>query len=200
MIRAFHLMNSSRLKMRMPKLKEWMFVLVLLGVIGLVLFLNFSSSKGSYRLANYASRQIVHADRNNWARAIEDEQPIHDRPFKPLVLLRIGSVNGHLEGSAVLFNPHESPATFEAMKAPDNETWLTFTAQVSNHVKGTWRTLEAPTVAREAVSIIVPAKGNIDVSMNFEIFRAWINKYSFGRVMLKTGETAIFELKDLLPP
>jgi hypothetical protein len=65
-----------------------------------------------------------------------------------------------------------------------------------------WTRLEAAKPGGRIASLVVAggetAKKKLRV--NLDSFGPYIGKYSAGKIVLKTGDKAIFDLKDLLPP
>jgi hypothetical protein len=91
--------------------------------------------------------------------------------------------------------------TIGGRKDADGVFWPDVISQVKNEATGTWETLSEPLSHGRPASITVgPGEFHQDLMVSLDVFKPMIGKYKFGRVVLKTGEAAVFELKDLLPP
>jgi hypothetical protein len=87
------------------------------------------------------------------------------------------------------------------MKTPDGEFWPDVTAQVKNERNGKWETLTRPFNCGHRVSVTIkPGEFNPKLLVSLDCFLSMVGKAKLGRVVLKTGEAATFELQYLLEP
>jgi hypothetical protein len=136
-----------------------------------------------------------------WSRDIDDGSELYNRPFQPFLLLVVSSIDDHLRGNAVFMNSHDSPVVLEGTELADGEFWLNATAQVADDVHSEWKTIGQSSYPGKLVSLaIAPKTVNKSILVDLDLFRPMIGKIKHGRVLLKTGEAAQFELEDLLPP
>jgi hypothetical protein len=94
-----------------------------------------------------------------------------------------------------------APVMIRGGKKPDNSFWPDAVAQVGDD-NGNWIAIGKPSTSGTiTVSLEVSAKADPErFYVNLDIFRPIIGKKKYGRVVLETGDSAIFELNDLLPP
>ncbi len=110
----------------------------------------------------------------------------------------------HLTGECAYYqieNQNPSVATIEGTKTPDGEFWPDVTAQVKNERSGKWETIAKPFNCGHRASVTIkPGEFNPKLLVSLDFFLSVIGKAKLGRVVLKTGEAATFELKYLLEP
>lgn len=96
----------------------------------------------------------------------------------------------------------EGPVTIEGTKTAGGVFWPDVSAEVKNRQTGQWETIsKSMNVPGYRASITVkPGEYNPDLFVSLDVFQPLIGKYDLGRVALSTGDAAVFELKDLLPP
>lgn len=95
----------------------------------------------------------------------------------------------------------QTSASVAGTKAVDGKLWLTAIAQVASDYRGVWMTVGKCRGPGEDAKITLSAD-DIEAKwlVNFSVFRPWVGKHRYGRVVLDNGMSAAFELKDLLPP
>lgn len=110
----------------------------------------------------------------------------------------------HLTGRFVYFQTkHQNPAvtTIDGVRTPDGRFWPRVKCEVANEVTGQWKTLEQPLPrGNRAIVTVKPGEDNMNLMIELDVFRSLLRKYQFGRVVLRTGEAATFELKYLCAP
>jgi hypothetical protein len=121
------------------------------------------------------------------------------------VLLAVNQDELHLTGACVYDNSAVGTRTARAITIEGTESdgifWPDVTSQVTNNPAGKWKTIARPVQSAHAQAIIVkPNEARFNLMVALDAFQPLIGKYKFGRVALKTGDAASFELKDLLPP
>src|ERR1700719_3377162 len=128
-------------------------------------------------------------------------------PFRPFNVVILESVMGnHLMAICSYANyidGKELPRTVsvKGVKTKDGKFCPRVTAKVTNDVNGGWKTIgELGTLGKPAARRI--AANNIDhtFTVPLDIFPPFVGKFLYGSLVLKTGQTAVFELNDLLPP
>src|SRR3954468_16840402 len=124
--------------MRMFSRLNWLLVgaAVFLALFALVRYSDLL--KAHQKLANYVSREVGSGNPDNWTREISDGESVHDRPFKPVVLLQIASEAGQIRGHAIVFNSTDKELSLPAVNSAD-QPMVQFTAEVSNTATGRWK-------------------------------------------------------------
>lgn len=128
-------------------------------------------------------------------------------PFRPFNVVLIESVSGnHLVATCIYANysnGKDSPplVTIQGVKTEDGKFQPHVFAKVTNDVNGEWTTIEELGVLGQPTTRSV-AGNTVDDSLtiSLEVFRPLIEKFVYGSLVLPSGEAAVFELKDLLPP
>lgn len=126
-----------------------------------------------------------------------------DPPYEPFIIDTIGGANGHLVGTASYrdYRTTHLPVAIEGRLASDGQFWPSVTAQVGDDIKGNWKDIETPRPRGEpAVFTVASDSPNIMLHLDLDVFRPFIGKTQFGRVLLKNGVAAPFKLTDLLAP
>jgi hypothetical protein len=80
------------------------------------------------------------------------------------------------------------------------EFWPVVLLEVGDKFDGPWR--EIRTRAEKPSSKLIVERGKIATKMkvDLEAFRLYIGHCNVGRISLSTGDFAVFELNDLIPP
>lgn len=79
--------------------------------------------------------------------------------------------------------------------------WPDVTAQVRNDQTGQWQTVASPFTRGHRSTIEVdPGTTTKLMPVTLDVFLPLVAKYKVGRVVLPTGEAAVFELEILLEP
>jgi hypothetical protein len=109
----------------------------------------------------------------------------------------------HLTGECAYYqleNQIPRIISIEGTKTADGQFWPDVTSQVKNERTGKWETIAKPIRSGPRATITVkPGEFNPELLVTLDVFYARIGKYKLGRLLLKTGDSAEFELKDLLP-
>lgn len=94
-----------------------------------------------------------------------------------------------------------SPVTIEGTKTAQGIFWPDVISQVKNDRTGKWETVSEPLNRGHRSTITVkPSEFAMELKVSLDVFQPLIGKYKLGRLVLRTGEAAVFELQDLLPP
>jgi hypothetical protein len=108
----------------------------------------------------------------------------------------------HLTGECTYFQVEkQNPpvAVIEGTDTGDGGFWPDVTSQVKDERTGKWETIAKPFDHGHRKTIAIkPGEFNQKLLVALDIFYPLIGKYKLGRLVLKTGETAVFELKNLL--
>ena len=97
---------------------------------------------------------------------------------------------------------NQKPAVrvIEGTRTKDGIFWPYVTSEVKDEKTGLWSTLPAPSWNGTPETVAIkPEKSCLEMQVVLDHFKAFIGKQKYGRVVLKTGEAATFELKHLSP-
>jgi len=98
-------------------------------------------------------------------------------------------------------NPDPPPAKIPAVRSPAGVFWPVATLQVGDALEGPWETVGHSRPDGERTSIIVaPGAENHELYVDLSAFRPLLRQKTWGRILLETGDAALIELKELLPP
>jgi hypothetical protein len=147
------------------------------------------------------------ADRGrSWHRVLNLSAPVNPR-VEPFQIVGIGSEDGnHLVGEFLFFNYKEGekfppPVTIQGSRKADGTFWPRVVAQVTTEINSPWTTIQTPPPVGEATSLVVtPKQEKQRFYVDLDIFCPMIGKMECGKIVLETGDAALFEIKDLLPP
>jgi len=106
----------------------------------------------------------------------------------------------HLTGSCAYKRAEgQPPRLIEGTKTSNEEFWPDVTGQVKDEKTGSWETVSSPLDYGRRATIEIKAgelKQNLLVSL--DVFVPLVGKYKVGRIVLKGGEAAEFDLFELL--
>jgi hypothetical protein len=95
-------------------------------------------------------------------------------------------------------NQKPAIATIEGIRTADGQFWPHVKSQVASKLAGNWKTIAGLPRRGDAVTITIkPGENNMNLMVGLDTFQPLVGRYKFGRVILRSGETATFELKDL---
>lgn len=132
----------------------------------------------------------------NWSRDFLEDLP-EDARF---ALATVMSLNGRLFGFCSFTNNSEETVVLEGRRTPDREFCPSVEAQVGDNRNGPWITCVQPKRAGEATVLRVDPTSSAKLVVDLEVFRPYIEKTKYGRLVLNTGDVALFELDQLRPP
>lgn len=149
-------------------------------------------------------------DKTTWGRGFIDE-PSLDSPASRVAytLTFLDSTVGHLVGEFEVLNTTSSPETINGTKTRDGKFWASVEAQITNGATPSewkWRQIGRPPTSGEPYKLVVdPLKADSrshekSLFVDMDIFKPFIGKATYGRIVLPNGRWSMFELKDLLPP
>src|SRR2546423_4904806 len=128
-------------------------------------------------------------------------------PFRPFNVVILESVMGnHLMATCSYANySYENDAppsvTIRGVKMKDGKFHPHVFAKVTNDVNGEWKTIAELGVTGKPTSRRIAGNSVDDrLAAQLDVYRSKIGEYTYGSLVLPTGEAAVFELKDLLPP
>jgi len=139
-----------------------------------------------------------------WSSVIAGHPLPSNQGVSRFVLLEITQDTLHLVGRCVYDNAVIENSTPKTITIDGFDTgkafWPDVLSQVGNNTSK-WETIaHLPSHSHHQTVTVLPGNAKFDLKVNLDIFQPLIGKYTFGRVVLKTGDAAVFELKELLPP
>jgi hypothetical protein len=141
-----------------------------------------------------------------WSRGVSGQSLDKNDPAFRFVLTFVRQEPSHLLGICAYENYSvrgSSPrvAIIEGIKTADGVFWPDLKLEVSNELSGIWTEVGKSATNGQRVAIRVKPKNiNMGLTANLDRFQPLIGKYKFGKLTLKTGEAAVFELSLLSPP
>lgn len=140
----------------------------------------------------------------NWTRALGLQSSVPGLKLLPFYVMSVGETGGQLTGVCIYLNEGEAPnsrrVTLE-VQTDGEEFWAIAVLQVASDVKGPWEPIGSSTGTGQIIKLkIDPGARSPQLTVNLEAYRSFIGKQKFGRIGLKSGDGAIFELADLKRP
>lgn len=127
-------------------------------------------------------------------------------PFRPLNVVILEAVAGnHLMATCSFANYSDEsdsppPVTIQGVKK-DGKFYPHVFVKVTNEINGEWKTIGELGLRGQKASRRIAAKTVDDsLTIQLDVFRPLIGTFVYGSVVIPTGEAAVFELNDLLPP
>lgn len=127
----------------------------------------------------------------------------------PFYITGIANEDGHLRAIADYVDPKSKAETLiEGTLTPptryaDKEYfWAGATLQVTNDPDGDWQTIGQAVTPGVSRNLTIPAQKKSSTELNFGIdaMRSLVAEFAYGRVLLRNGQAAVFDMKNLLPP
>ena len=127
----------------------------------------------------------------------------------PFYIGGIGYEDGHLRAVAAYLDPESTAATviqgtrtLQVLDTDKEYFWAAATLQVANDPDGDWQTVGQAATPGVPGELTIKAKEKSYTELNFGIdaMRPFVAKFCYGRVVLKNGRAAAFDMKHLLPP
>lgn len=127
------------------------------------------------------------------------EDPLAHPPF---AIAEISSKGGHLRGMGGYSDLKGTPSTaIEGTETPDGDFWPYATLQVANDPDGVWKTVALSTNPGKPLVLTIPSEQSAKIlNVDLDTLRPLAGKFGYGRIVLRNGKSAAFELIDLLPP
>lgn len=141
-----------------------------------------------------------------WSRGVSGQPVDKNDPAFRFLLTFVRQESSRLLGICVYENYSISGvsarvAIIDGVKTADGVFWPDLKLEVSNELGGMWTDIGKSSTHGQRVALrIKPKDINMGLTANLDRFQSFIGKYRFGRLTLKTGEAAVFELSLLSPP
>ncbi len=137
----------------------------------------------------------------NWARELDLTDAISN-PENAFTVVGIRYINGELYASCVYRNTDPSQgALVRGVVGSYGRFWPKVTLQVTSESPPRWKRIgKSPNISGETETRAVAPGQSIMVHVDLDLYRALIRKYRYARLVMDTGASGVFELKDLLPP
>lgn len=166
-------------------------------IIALIQFISFSTVVHSGDLQVEASR--------GWSRGIIAEPGKSDRSYE----LSLGVINqdGHHLDSTWLYANYSGRgrgqsglARFEATKDARGLLWPKVRLEVKDRLTGKWRWVGESSGHGQAITVVVKPGSNVDLFIELNAFKQFVDTSKFARVTLTNGQHAEFDLNYLRRP
>lgn len=174
-----------------------------------LLFLRSSSSFARMTLVVGATLiivgwQSVRAD--SWTRGLPLGQVAESerKSFEAFVLdVWSGDNDNHVHGLCTFTNVKSAPITLDGIETSSGDFYPKVVNQVADgKQENQWKTIEAsPSRPGKPVTLTVEAMSvSKTLMVDLDVFRPFIGQQKRGRLLLETGEAAVFQIDDLQPP
>lgn len=119
----------------------------------------------------------------------------------PFIVATISGKGNHAEGLCGYFDVKAtSSISVDGTETPDGRFWPYIVAQVAHDYRGVWIVLgQSSNQGKPSTLTVQPKDLDAKLHVDLDIFRPMVGKFRYGRVVLKSGVSAAFELKDILP-
>jgi hypothetical protein len=108
---------------------------------------------------------------------------------------------GHMSGTCIYDNRSPALVALKGTETSYGDFYPNVINQVGNDKNGEWKTIRRPAVHGKAKTLTVPVKTSSKLlTVDLDAFVPTIGKFKYGRLLLKNGESAIFELNYLRLP
>jgi hypothetical protein len=140
-----------------------------------------------------------------WSRGFSSEPANSIDRAREFVLFSLDQDELHLIGTwsytnGTFGNKTPPRVVIEGTKTADGIFWPEVRFEVRKTRKTKWRRIAtSPNEGQRASVTIEPNAINFDLTVNLDAFKVFLGKYESGRIILNSGRTSEFELKDLLP-
>ena len=123
-------------------------------------------------------------------------------PDDRFALRKISQYGLHLTGQCKYFQLEgQSPrvAVIQGTDGKDCGFWPDVTSQVKNERTGDWETIAEPFNRSHRKTVTInPGEFNQELLVSLDVFFPFVGKAKLGRLVLTSGEAAVFELEKLL--
>jgi len=111
-----------------------------------------------------------------------------------------GGDGTHVHGLCAYHNVKSTPVTIGGQETPAGEFYPDVIYEISNG-DGDWETLDAPSVdlGKRTITIVEPRATSRPLKVNLDMFVPFIGKVKYGRIVLQTIESAVFQIDELQP-
>lgn len=128
----------------------------------------------------------------------------HDGPSVTLMELRQDEL--HLIGTFYFENisgPRQSARNviLEGVEREVGQFWPRVRLEARRKDKSSWESLGTSSIIGKSATLMVKAESPlVKLCVRLDVFQTVIGKYSWGRIVLSSGETGEFALSDIAPP
>lgn len=152
--------------------------------------------------------EVAH-EQKSWSREPDKLYPSpSSRPFitppgkdiPRLSLLAVSFKDNHLVGEFPYGLNIEKEDVLKAAGSEEENSWPTVKAEVSNDGENGWKTIGESSKPDRLYKPTVPPRSAAFLHVDLEIFKPFIGMFRYGRVTLENGDSATFELVNLLRP
>lgn len=152
----------------------------------------------SLRSAALCRGEESRAPAKGWDRNfLENDPDLRERHF---VLAILSSVNDRLIGYFAFRNRSAGPMLLHGRQTLDGDFWPIVKLQVGYGEDREWKTISPSPDTQSLIELKVQPNETVKTMVALDLFRPFLVKGGCGRVVLENGETAWFELSDLLAP
>jgi hypothetical protein len=107
----------------------------------------------------------------------------------------------HVHGACLFFNYTPTLIEIDGSEASNGEFYPDVIFHVGNATDGEWNSIgQSYEHGKRLRMAVEPQKASKALMVELDVFRPMIGKFKYGRIVLKNGESALFELENLLPP
>jgi hypothetical protein len=117
-----------------------------------------------------------------------------------LSLIAVSLEDNHLLGTFPYGLNLELGDPLASAGSEDQNFWPTVTAEVSNDDQNGWEKIGESSKPGQLYKPTVPPRSADWLHVDLQVFKPFIGKFRYGRITLENGDSAIFELVNLLPP
>lgn len=127
--------------------------------------------------------------------------PAKEQERKTLCLISVEGETGRVTGSfSYVSLTGRLPTIEEQVDDYKEPTWPPATLQVAHDYNKIWTTIATASNPSEMVDLKGPPEVALRLQIGLDAFRPMIGKFRYGKVVLRTGDSTVIELRDLLPP
>jgi hypothetical protein len=120
-----------------------------------------------------------------------------------LHIITVASTNGHLSGHFLFVNGSSTTVTLEGTPTAGESLSTSATAQIAADPGGgefDWKTIGECVTPEGATTLkTIAPHGEQSLTIDMDVFRDSVRNAGYGRVLLKNGCFAIFELERIAP-
>jgi hypothetical protein len=141
-----------------------------------------------------------------WTRGLPIGEVATDerKTSEPFVLEVWGGDDDHdLHGLCTYYNIKSVPFTIDGIETPDGDFYPNVSFQVADQQeKGGWRTISVAIsrAGKPTILTIKPKSASKALKVDLDVYRPFIGKRQLGKLLLRTGESTVFQIDDLQPP
>lgn len=123
---------------------------------------------------------------------------------EPFVLEVWGGDDDHdLHGLCTYYNIKSTRFAIDGIETEEGDFYPHVVCQVADQKDSSpWKTISEAIYRRgkPAIVTVEPRGASKTLKIDLDVFRPFVGKGKFGRLLLKNGEAAVFQIDDLQPP